>query len=96
MTKKKIGAEYTSDNIPENTMPAPKISAVIVEEQTGYVEELEDFKPRPNEYHLVRLDVGGNEIQGSDFSVGVNTFNNSFAHLCEGDMPTYKVKKKAI
>lgn len=78
----------------ETTTPViGKISASITEESTG--EPVSEFEPRAGEYHLVKLDLGGNEIQGSDFSVGVNTFNNSFKHLCEGDAPSYKVKKKA-
>lgn len=47
-----------------------------------------NFSAGSGEYHMVEIDKDGNEIFGSDFSVGETTFRTSFA-----TNPSFKIKK---
>lgn len=70
----------------------PKLTPVILpsSHHLDLLTPESNFEPHPGEYHLVSVDHAGNEIPGSDFSVGTNTYNRSFK-----DKPGFKVKKKA-
>ena len=51
------------------------------------------FEPFAGEYHLVELDKDGNEVPGSDFSIGKHTFYQVFQPLIG---KTFQLKKKLI
>lgn len=81
MSDKKIKPEVTEKIVPVIT-PAVQSATPA------------SFEPKSGEYHMVRLDLNGKEIPGSDFSIGANSFRRTYEKLTTGDKPTYSVKKK--
>lgn len=49
-----------------------------------------NFEPFAGEFHLIELDANGNEVPGTDFSIGEQTFYKVFAPLIG---KTFEVKK---
>ena len=47
-----------------------------------------NFFAKPGEYHMVSLDKEGNEIKGSDFSIGVTSYERAYKNNT-----SFKVKK---
>lgn len=56
----------------------------LTEYESGYI-------PIDGQYHMVSVDKDGNEVPGSDFSVGEKTYKTSY----EGNAK-FKVKKSPV
>lgn len=72
---------------------AKEIAGKIAPVVTPSTQSLSTFEPHPGEYHLMKLDLNGIEVPGSDVSVGPKVFIRTFEKLTKGDKPTYVVKK---
>lgn len=63
----------------------PTITEIIIEPDNG-------FHAFPGEYHMIKIDANGKDIPGSDFSIGVRTYNRTYSKLAG----QFRVKKSPI